>query len=224
MRMMKIELIPVIEIGYNNQGVTEPEKFPYWQYPDIWDTYNEQSYQRAGFKDELNPYVGGSSIYKLTAISDNNLTKLTVDHTQELRDGKYERQQASAFFGGYILRIDGRDAYFPQCCGDLSDINYWERLADGQAPYYNGHPAPYIKFEDMNAILDFSVDKFDEPFQPMPIAPFLSVDKSELKKAVEKAKLELQVFEERLNQINKIKNLNIENIGGLLIWGNENGE
>ena len=222
--MMKMELIPVIEIGYNNQGVTEPDKYPYWQYPGIWNAYNKQSYQRAGFKDNLKPYIDGSSIYKLTDISDINLTKLTIDHTQELRDGKYERQQASAFFGGYVLRIDGHDAYFPQCCGDLSDINYWERLADGQTSYYNGHPAPCIKFEGMNAVLDFSVDEFDEPFQPTPIKPFLSVDRNELKRAVEKTKLELQVFEQRLNQINEVESLNIVNIGGLLIWGNENGE
>ncbi|GAB3864657.1 hypothetical protein GCM10028824_02490 [Hymenobacter segetis] len=222
--MMKIELIPVIEIGYNNQGVTEPEKYPYWQYPNIWDTYNEQSYQRAGFKDKLKSYVGGSSIYKLTDISDNNLTKLTIDHTQELRDGKFEREQASAFFGGYVLRIDGHDAYFPQCCGDLSDINYWERLADGQTSYYNGHPGPYIKFEGTNVLLDFSVDEFDEQFQPTPVEQNLLVDRNELKCAVEKAKVELQFFEKRLNQIDKVENLNIDNIGGLLIWGDGHSE
>ena len=66
--MMKIELIPVVEIGYNNQGVTEPDKYPYWQYPNIWNDYNQRSYQRAGFKDKLKPYVDGSSIYKLTDI------------------------------------------------------------------------------------------------------------------------------------------------------------
>lgn len=221
---MAIELIPVIEVGYNNQGVTEPDKYPYWAYPDIWDAYNEQSYQQAGFKDKLKPYLSGSSIYKLTSISDDNLIKLTVDHTQELRDGKYERQQASAFFGGYILRIDGCDEYFPQCCGDLSDINYWERLADGQGSYYNGHPGPYIRFEGMNVLLNFSVDEFDEPFQPTPTKLILTVDRNELKKAVGKVKTELQVFEQRLNQINEVEKLNIDNIGGLLIWGNERGE
>ena len=53
-----------------------------------------------------------------------------------MRAGKYEREQASALFGGYVLRIDGHDKYFPQCCGDLSDIHYWEKLTNGKDGFY----------------------------------------------------------------------------------------
>ncbi|WP_343319375.1 hypothetical protein [Sphingobacterium multivorum] len=28
---MALELIPVIEIGYNNQGIPTPDKYPYWE-------------------------------------------------------------------------------------------------------------------------------------------------------------------------------------------------
>jgi hypothetical protein len=40
---MTIELIPVIEIGYNNQGVKEPDKYPYWEYPALWDNCNTEA-------------------------------------------------------------------------------------------------------------------------------------------------------------------------------------
>ena len=97
---MTVELIPVIEIGYNNQDVPTPDKYPYWEYAELWDKYNSESNKKAGFKDELKPYLAGSSFYRLSEITDKNLTKLVIDHTQEMRDGKYEREQASALFGG----------------------------------------------------------------------------------------------------------------------------
>ncbi|MDY3339545.1 hypothetical protein PG279_10210 [Riemerella anatipestifer] len=217
---MIVELIPVIKIGYNSKDVTAPDKYPYWHNSEIWDNYHEECYRKAGFKDKLIPYLKGSSFYRLLDITDNNLTKIVIDHTQDLRDGKYEREQACPLFGGYVLRIDGQDKYFPQCCGDLADIEYWERLSNGQNSYYEGHPAPEIKFQGNNIVFDFSADEFDEPFQPTPIEIILSIDKLELKIAVDKAKIELESFEQRLNKINQEERLNIDNIGGLLIWNN----
>ncbi len=220
---MTIELIPVIEIVYSNQGVTAPEKQPYWDNSDIWDKYHEECYQKAGFKDKLTPYLKGSSFYKLDDITDNNLTKLTIDHTQEMRDGKYERpQDTCSFWGGYVLQVNGQDKYFPQCCGELSDINYWENISNGKNSYHEEHPTPQLKFENSRIVFDFSTDEFDEPFQPTPTEIILSIDRLQLKRAVEKAKTELQIFEQRLNKINENEKLNIDNIGGLLIWDNSN--
>ncbi|MGA9650547.1 hypothetical protein [Pedobacter sp.] len=42
---MTVELIPVIEIGYNNQDVPTPGKYPYWDYAELWDKYNSDSYR-----------------------------------------------------------------------------------------------------------------------------------------------------------------------------------
>ncbi|MDY3318294.1 hypothetical protein PG637_02585 [Riemerella anatipestifer] len=204
--------------------MTAPDKYPYLDNSETWENYHEECYQKAGFKDKLIPYLKGSSFYRLSDITDNNLTKLVIDHTQDLRDGKYEREQASALFGGYVLRIDGQDKYFPQCCGELSDIKYWENISNGKSSYHEEHPTPQIKFEGNNIVFDFSVDEFDEPFQPTPTEIILLIDKLELKTAVEKAKIELETFEQRLNNINQEERLNIDNIGGLLIWDNGNYE
>ncbi|MGI4864292.1 MAG: hypothetical protein ACRYFZ_10250 [Janthinobacterium lividum] len=219
-----MELIPVIEIGYNNQGLTVPDKYPYWDNPEVWDAYHEESYQKAGFKDKFIPYLKGSSLYKFSDITDSNLAKLVIDQTQEMRDGKLERQQVSAFFGGYVLRVDEQDKYFPQCCGTLSDIVYWDKLANEQISSYEGHPSPQIKFEGRNIIFDFSTDEFDEHFQPTPVENIFSIDRFELKKAVEKVKAELLIFEKRLKKINEKDRLGIDNIGAILIWENKSCE
>jgi len=222
---MTIELIPVIEIGYNNQEVAVPDKYPYWEYPEVWDKYNSDVYQKVGFIDNLKPYLAGSSFYQLSEITDDNLRKLTIDHTQEMRDGKYEREQACAFFGGYVLRVDKIDKLFPQCCGDLSDIHFWENLAKGkERGFYAGHPEPQVKIQGDIITLDFSVDEFDEHFAPTPTENSVHFDILSLKNAVETAKTELDVLARRLEKINQTENLNIDNISELLIWNKGNYE
>jgi hypothetical protein len=219
---MQVELIPVIELGYNNQDVASPDKYPYWENSEFWDKYHEHCYIKAGFKDKLRPYLPGSTFIKPCDISDNNLIKLVKDHTEDYRKGEYGRQEASALYGGYVLRINGEDMFFPQCCGDLADIEYWDRLSKGRQSYYEGHPAPQVEINKDSVILDFSVDEFEEPFQPTPSETRLGINLQALKTAVEKAKTELEEFAIRLNKINQNEDLKIQNIAGLLIWENAN--
>ena len=220
---MTVQLIPVLEIGYNKQNIPAPNKYPYWENAAVWDKYHQECYLKAGFKDTLKPYLVGSSFHSLTEITNDNLMKLTKDHTEDLRNGKYNREQASAFFGGYVLFIDGQDVFFPQCCGDLSDIIYWEKIANGnENAYYEGHPQPTIKIKDDTITFDFSVEENDEPFQPTPPDTILQVDRNSLKQAVEYVKKELVNFSERLKRINEAEQLNIVDIDKLLVWDNPN--
>ena len=213
---MTIELIPVIEIGYNNQGIAVPNAYPYWDNPEIWDKYHEESYLKAGFKEKLKPYLKGSSFYRLTDILDHTLKKITVDHTGEFKE------KSCSFFGGFVLRIDGQDKLFPQCCGLLADINFWDRISKGQQSYYEGHPAPQISFKDNAIIFDLTTNEFDESFQPTPPTSVFTVDRTELVKAVEKVKQDLTTFGKRLHKINEELNLNINDIDNVLIWYDDN--
>ena len=219
---MHIELIPVIDIAYNNQDVAAPNKYPYWENAELWDAYHAECYAKAGFTDMLIPYLKGASFVKLTDISDNNLQKLVIDHTEGLREGEYKREQTCTFFGGYVLKVDGKDAYFPQCCGELSDIMYWEKLSEGQYCYYNGHPEPQIKIDKQLITLDFSLDENDEVFEPPPTDLTLKINREALIDAVRNVKTELDIFAKRLDNINEVNHLNIENISNLLIWHNPN--
>lgn len=220
---MEIQLIPVLEIGYDNQNVPIPTEYPYWKNAAVWDKYHQESFSKAGFKDELLPYLAGSSFYRLADITESNLIKLIKDHTEDLRNGKYGREQASALSGGYILRIDEQDKFFPQCCGDLSDIIFWEQIADGREnAYYEGHPGPVVKIKDNIIIFDLFVDEYDEPFQPAPSDAILQIEMDSLRKAVDHAKEELVKFSERLKAINESEQLNIADIDKLLVWDNPN--
>jgi len=212
---MTLELIPVIEIGYNNQGIAVPNAYPYWDNPEIWDKYHEESYQKAGFKDKIKPYLKGSSFYRLADISDKNLKKLTIDHTQELKE------QSCSFFGGYVLKVNGQDKLFPQCCGLLADIDFWDKISNGQESYYEGHPAPRVDFKVSKVILDLAVEINNESFEPLTDKKII-LEKEELKQAVRMVKEELKIFAERLEKINTEEKLGISNIDNVLIWYDTN--
>ncbi|MGI4874525.1 MAG: hypothetical protein ACRYFX_25490 [Janthinobacterium lividum] len=214
---MVVELIPVIELHYPHPSIPVPDKFPYWNYAALWDAYHAACHSQAGFADPLPAYLAGSSFCRLPEITPRNLAKLVADHTQELRAGTYERDQASGFWGGYVLQVGGKAAFFPQCCGQLSDMVYWERLAQGQPSYYEGHPAPTVTLNGDSLVLDFSVGEFDEPFQPPP-PPAVELSRAALQQAVAQAKQELQLFAQRLKEINAAAGLEIQDIDKLLIW------
>lgn len=216
---MLLELIPVIEIGYHNQDVAAPtpNQYPYWEHFERWDQFRQECHLKAGFKDRLIPYLAGSAFFKLSELTLENLKKLVIDHTHDLRTGKYDRASACPFFGGYVLKRDGSPQYYPQCCGDLSDIHYWEALSNGQYHAYEGHPAPNVTIETETIVLDFSIGEFDEPFQPTPVEQRLKLDRLALKQAVQNVKQELDSFAERIHQINEDENLKIEKIADLLI-------
>lgn len=217
-----MKLIPVIEIGYTNQGVEAPEYGPYWKYPKKWDDFNNASYKKAGFKDSFKPLDPGASLYEIGLISDDNLKKIVVDHTEELRKGEYDREQASPLFGGYVLEMNGERLFYPQCCGDLGDIQFWRNISNGKESYYEGHPAPQVKFENEEILFDLTVQEFDEEFTPIPKRRKFRLKKNDLKKAIKETELALEKFASRIKTINLSQNLNLDRVEDLLVWENIN--
>ena len=215
---MVVALIPVVEIGYNNQGVEVPTKYPYWENALLWDTYHAACYAAAGFQDAFFPYLPGSSLYQLAAITDSNLAKLAKDQTAELRADVWTREQACAFFGGYVLRVDNKDVFFPQCCGQLSAIFYWEGLAAGVAISYEGHPAPVVSFTGDTVRLDFAESEFDDAFEPPPSVRSVELSRSALQLVIGQVNLELQQFAQRLRVLNEAEALGVPAIAELLVW------
>lgn len=216
---MKVELIPLIEVGYNNQDVETPDLityYPFWKHAEIWDKYHAECYKLAGLKDQMKPYLPGLSFYLLENISDNNLTKLVADHIKVAQD---YNERCCALFGGYVLCINGEPFFYPQCCGQLSDIKYWEELSKGNPnAYYEGHPAPKIKIEGPYITFDFGPDAADEPFVPPVEQLTLSISVNDLKIAVAGANDKLKVLAGRLNKINIEEHFNIPDIDLMLIW------
>ncbi len=150
---MIVELIPVIELVYNNQEIESPDYSPYWKNLDEWQTYFDKCYSKAGFKDKLISYSKGFRFYRPKGITDNNLIKVIEDHMDTFKLGKTEENDLFPLYGGYVLNINNQDLLFPQCCSDLGDWVYWNSIAKKKkSVYYTGHPAPILKFDSKNVI------------------------------------------------------------------------
>jgi len=221
---MKVELIPVIEISNYGQNIKMPDKGPYWENSDEWEKYNHLSNVKAGFSDNLKPYLKASSLYKIDEISDNDLLKVIQNEIeiQQTDENRGIEDLVCAFSGGYILRIDDENVYFPQCCGDLADLNEWENLTIGKTKqFYPGHPFPRVTENEDKICFDFINIEIQENFVPPPLFNAVEVEKSELVFAIAEVKKELNFFADRLKFINQTKKLNIANIEKRLIWGKE---
>ncbi len=157
-------------------------------------------------------------MYEISLISHQNLKKIVLDHTEVLRAGKYRRDDVSAFFGGYVLQIDEENLFYPQCCGDLGDIQFWRNIAAGKASYYEGHPAPIVTFRGDQINFDLTLGEFDEEFCPTPLKRTFSFSKHSLAEAISEVESTLHNFAVRIQQINLSEYLRIEKIEDLLVW------
>lgn len=219
---MKVELIPLLLLGYQNQGVPVPVSGRYWTHAEIWEAYHQQCYQRAGFKDAMPFYTSGFPFISLHTLSDDNLLKIVSDHIQKLLIGEMNREDLIPLSGGYLLKIDGEDQYFPQCCEDLASIRYWEKLSVGQLSYMEGHPVPQVEIADKQVLLDFRTKEFEEDFEPPPATEKLILELESLLSAVKVAKHELNELGERLQRMDREQGWNIGNLDYCLIWSNPN--
>lgn len=218
---MNVELIPVIEITNYGQDLSTPEKGPYWEHADAWEEYKQLSNQQAGFPDKLNSFFKGSSFYTLDGITDSNLHKLIVDEITEARNSGDDLELVCVFSGGYVLRIDGQNRLYPQCCSNLSNIQSWKDLVNGkEKTFYQGHPAPLITISDKIIRFNLAVgEKYYEQFVPPPEQMLIEVEITLLKHAVEQARIALQVFANRVLKINADANLHIPDLEKRLIFG-----
>lgn len=216
---MKVELIPVIELNFNNQIIESPNEYPYWEHQDIWFKYRNKLLNKAGFNEYIEPYIKGGPFYEPKSISNNNLEKIILEVSKSI-----DIDDNNCLFGGYVLKIDNKNVFFPQCCGDLSDIVYWDRIANKKNAYHEGHPSPRYKFRFNKVIFNFTVKDLDEQFEPKPPENILKIDLNELKKAVNEAKKELHKLHKRIFHINMELNLNIDDLENILITNNPNHE
>lgn len=218
---MLVELIPVIEINcYTEKDIVKP-KYPYWDNRFEWDRYREESCKKSGFTDKFIPYSFGSNFYRVIHITEKNLVKLIDERFSILNDCiDCNEDDIEPFLGGYVLKLDGEDKLFPQCCGDLSDIWSWNAIIkkDKRNILFEGHPTPKIEIDKdkINLICSNKDEEFDPPTDEL-----ITVSLNDLSLAYEKAVEELKVFTQKIKNIEsrlkyKPQKNDIENI---LIYG-----
>ncbi len=212
---MSCGLIPVVEIGYHNQGVEVPKLHPRWEYPSGWLLYYERCYRSAGFPGSFVPYLPGLPLYPLSGIPTENLPKLVQDHLEDFLSGDLEREAVAPLFGGYVLTVNGEAVLYPQCCGDLSDLKFWRALADSKSNVgWEGHPSPLVTQSADSVVLQ-CIDTYDE-FYP-PVCPRLLLDHASLRVACDGAEDELKTQVGRFEELGQ--QLGIENLAELVLYG-----
>jgi len=221
---MKIELIPVVEITNYDNDIPLPSEGPYWKFIEDWENYRNQTNLETGFSEDLKPYFKGSSLYRINEISDEDLLKLIqkeINFEDEDDENLSIEDLNSPLNGGYILKIDGINKYFPQCCSDLGDITEWDDLLDDEDNnFYMGHPSPKIEKTQNTIIFDFLNSQIQENYAPPILENQITVDKEKLATAIQEAKKELEIFAKKLIKINESENLNIPNIEKIFVYRN----
>jgi len=209
--MNNLELIPVMEIYANCENITFPQG-PYWKNPEEFEKAKIKCLAADGY-EPMQSYSRGSSFYEIDKVTDTNLLLEIKKQTIG-----YEIEQICPFFGGYVLNVNGRDMLFPQCCGDLSDINYWKELSNGITRlYWEGHPQPDVTISGNRITLDLDLD--DEDFCPTPVEKIIEIDLNELKNALNQVMFKLQTFADRIDKLSYDNNIGIDKVTNLLVWG-----
>ena len=169
-------------------------------------------------KPDASSWAVRAAFRRLVYITDQELITWVNEHTRGFRASEFDRDQACALPGGYVMVVNQQPIFYPQCCGDLSDIYYWEKIAHGEDAYCEGHPSPQLNFTADSIKFDFSTEDTDEQFRPMPQLTTITIGKASLLYAVERCVSDLAVFCRRLEQINRAEGLGINDIGELLVW------
>jgi len=212
---MKCNLIPVVEIGYCNQGVPTPALFPPWEHPDEWVPYYAKCYSTAGFPDPFHPVRPGLPLYRLSEITMENLDKLIRDHLEPFFTGEIQREDIVPLFGGYVLIVDDEPLLYPQCCGDLADLGFWRALAAGREDVaWEGHPCPEVT-QLPTAVTLNCFDRWEEFCPPVP-AP-VTVEHACLAAACVGAALEVTGQESRFIALSDA--LGLDDLPSLLLYG-----
>ncbi|MCB2378978.1 hypothetical protein LGH70_15360 [Hymenobacter sp. BT635] len=188
---MKVELIPVVEVDTRIEAVAFAS---------------------------ATPFSPGLPFYRTTDLTPSAVLALTKAHLQSYFAGTSTLEEQLSLYGGYVLRIDGQNALFPQCCGQLADIIYWKHVAKcGTDAYYEGHPAPVATFTPDEVILHCHNEH--EAFYPN-TAPEIRLNRQALAAAYDKAVQELGILAAPITQVGKELGLPVEDLAQMLIFHN----
>jgi len=204
---MKVALIPVVEIFNVSEQFPSPANGPYWMYADEWEVWGRQSNVHAGFSETMVPYQKGGTLYTLDSLLDEDIWRIVQKELaryepDDEEDTREEDIQLGAFNGGYVLRVNEQDIYFPQCCGDLSDIGAWESLLEEEQIHFcTGHPSPHVVRNRSKICFDFRHPSINERFVPPVLVATVEIEQEDLQTAIQQATQALVAFMKRLAAI-----------------------
>ncbi|MEM7180563.1 MAG: hypothetical protein AAF518_06605 [Spirochaetota bacterium] len=208
----QISLIPVIEFPTVKDA--ESRQTPTgtsWTNPEEWEMYYKRELAK-NYSSVYEPIAPGSFQYRLFDLDLKVLQELIDLHTADL-----PLQESCAFFGGYVLVVDGQNTLYPQCCGLLSEIQDWQKLLQPSfEPFYlmEQHPSPRFELHDKEIHI-ISRDDF-EPFVPI-TQEKLVLGCTELQQAVLRLVQELEEFSRKMDST-FAKKYGVSSIAEILLW------
>lgn len=154
-----IELINTIEINplkYSKEDFELPEAV---DYPDPEEYFLKLTETASRLTLNFNGIQKGSNLVDIETIDDESLQMIVAGKLSEVEfEDPDENGFVLSFDGGIVLKKDDEVLIQPSCCGDMENIENWEKVVDnrasGWAEVWIGHPWVFYKRE--NGIISFS--------------------------------------------------------------------
>jgi hypothetical protein len=144
-----MQLIPVLEIeplDFSENNYEYPKK-TVAEVPNEWHEFWLKSISDSNLEN-LKPIKKGSYFVVIDTISDKELEIIVTTYLKDINLQDYENM-LNSFFGGIVLKEEDEIIILPQCCGDLSDHNGWEKIEKSLSHKWEqlwiGHPWVYIR-------------------------------------------------------------------------------
>jgi hypothetical protein len=141
-------LIPVLELtpGSYSTRVRQTPEGSIAENPEGWFSYWSESLADAGIYG-LTPWTPGSWLVTIDQLQDPDLLRSVITNgTPDI--ASVDIEELGALSGGYVLSHDAA-TLLPGCCGDLSNLEEWQRAAttsnESWSMLWIGHPWTFVR-------------------------------------------------------------------------------
>ncbi|MDM1556279.1 hypothetical protein HX126_17065 [Chryseobacterium indologenes] len=211
-RYNMIELINTIEINplkYSKEDFELPEMA---DYPDPEEYFLKFTETASRLTLNCNEIQKGSNLVNIENIDDESLETIVVAKLTEVEfDDPDERGFVLSFDGGIVLKKDDEVLIQPSCCGDLENIENWEKVIEdrssGWGEIWIGHP--WIFYKRKNGVISFSDYTEANINDVKDVKTKFDIEESEFKDELDKVIYHQIHFKNRISDI--LKKMNIDN-------------
>ncbi|MDN3694752.1 hypothetical protein QWZ06_22030 [Chryseobacterium tructae] len=158
-RYNMIELINTIEVNPLKYAKEDFELPEIADYPDPEEWFLKWTETASRLTLNFNGIQKGSNLVDIETIDDESLQAIVAAKLSEVEfDDPDENGFVLSFDGGVVLKKDDEVLIQPSCCGDLENVENWQKVVDnrsfGWAEMWIGHP--WILYKRENGVISFS--------------------------------------------------------------------
>ncbi|BAP29984.1 uncharacterized protein CHSO_0947 [Chryseobacterium sp. StRB126] len=207
-----IELINTIEINplkYSKEDFKLPQLA---DYPDPEELFLKWTETASRLTTNCNEFRKGSHLVNIRTIDDESLQIIVAAKLTEVEfDAPEEMGFVLSFDGGIVLKKEDEVLILPSCCGDIENIENWEKVIDNRssewAEMWIGHPWVFYKRE--KGVISFSDYTEANINDVKDVKIKFDIEESEFKDELDKVMYHQTHFKNRISDI--LKKMNIDN-------------